>query len=325
MSEKKPSMIEMARAIANSDEPDAYVQLLELMTAMGLERHPEMPIVEDYFVGWLGMPYNQDAVTCIPGGWVAEPKTEFQRRFIDKWRMTKDWILVPGGKYISGSPDTGGPEGTGEWSRFDDEKQKERDIGSFILCDHPVTQQEWLDVMGKNPSEYQAYDDEGILTTGDHPVEKVSYFDCCIFCNNRSKQKGEEPPYHFLLLGEEEPKPLYELPARPRDMIMEIYVDDDSKAARLPGEWEWEYAARAPWPVPPEGPCWDTVATWNGPLIGDEEHDFSVLDPIAHYYSNRGGVEGTKPVKTKRANPFGLHDNHGNVWEWTADEYKAKG
>lgn len=69
---------------------------------------------------------------------------------------------------------------------------------------------------------------------------------------------------------------------------------------RLLTEAEWEYAARA-----------DTSSKY---ACGNSE---GCLDSAAWYRSNSG--EKTHSVGQKRANPWGLHDMHGNVWEWVED------
>jgi len=69
---------------------------------------------------------------------------------------------------------------------------------------------------------------------------------------------------------------------------------------RLLSESEWEYAARA-----------GTTTRFS---CGDDE---ACLQSVAWYNGNAGGR--TRPVGGLRANAFGLHDVHGNVWEWVED------
>ncbi|MFO0819452.1 MAG: SUMF1/EgtB/PvdO family nonheme iron enzyme [Pirellulales bacterium] len=78
-------------------------------------------------------------------------------------------------------------------------------------------------------------------------------------------------------------------------------VEEERKAGRiyrLPQEQEWEYACRA-----------GTTSRFHcGERLTAEDAHFS-----------RQGVASTSPVGTRKPNPWGLHDMHGNVQEWCVD------
>ncbi|MCY2962889.1 MAG: SUMF1/EgtB/PvdO family nonheme iron enzyme [Planctomycetota bacterium] len=154
------------------------------------------------------------------------------------------------------------------------------------LAVYETTQGQYTGIMGNNPSTF----DGAIVArspaanSANRPVESLRWIQGAEFCEKLSRSERLTPKY--LVMGEK------------------LEATEGSDGYRLPTEAEWEFACRAG----------TTTRFWSG-------DDPSSLNAIA--VVKRDEREGPAPVGSRPANPFGLFDMHGNVWEFTQDGENA--
>ena len=186
--------------------------------------------------------------------------------------------LIPPGEFMMGSPES-------EKERVENEgpQHRVRITRPFYLGVYEVTQEEYEQVMGTNPSYFSCSDDaSGCVAgedTGRFPVERVTWADAVEFCRRLSAMPAERSA---------------------------------GRHYRLPTEAEWEYSCRAGTTTPFH--FGSVLDGRQANCDGNRPYGTSAKGP----YLERPTVVGSYS-----ANAFGLYDMHGNVWEWCSDWYDS--
>ncbi|MGA2641510.1 MAG: SUMF1/EgtB/PvdO family nonheme iron enzyme [Spirochaetia bacterium] len=141
---------------------------------------------------------TKDAVTAVAFSYSAS---------VERPKVPENMIRVEGGTFQMG--DT-----------FGDGQSWEKPVhsvavSSFYMGKYLVTQKEWRDVMGTDPSHFKG---------DDLPVESVTWYDAVQYCNKLSAKNGLDPCYAINGTN--------------------VTCDFSRSGFRLPTEAEWEYAAK---------------------------------------------------------------------------------
>ncbi|MDE6726724.1 MAG: formylglycine-generating enzyme family protein, partial [Oscillospiraceae bacterium] len=201
--------------------------------------------------------------------------------------MPDDFVLIKGGTFEMGSP-------AAEAWRSDDETQHIVTVSDFYIGVYEITQAEYSEVTGQNPSNFSG---------GDFPVENVSWLDAVRFCNARSEKESLTPAY--TIDGNK------------------VTWDRSADGYRLPTEAEWEYACRAGTTTPfnTENSISAEEANYYGHYPYEIEGNYFSQDNL----TTKPGQyrQTTVAVNSFSPNKWGLYNMHGNVGEWVWDHYGA--
>jgi formylglycine-generating enzyme required for sulfatase activity len=126
---------------------------------------------------------------------------------------------------------------------------------------------------------------------GRHPITFDEYD---AFCQATNREKAKDQGW-----GRER-RPVINVSWHDAQDYCQWLSEQTGQTYRLPLEAEWEYACRA--------------GSEGDYCFGD---DVERLAEYAWYNKNAGGK--THPVGELKPNGWGLHDVHGNVWEWCQD------
>ena len=204
-----------------------------------------------------------------------------------------DFVLIKGGTFQMGSPESE------DW-RTADEVQHTVSVSPFYMAKFEVTQKEWREVTGRNPSAF----------SGDSlPVESVTWLEAVEFCNAKSLRDGRTPCYTVSDGGVS------------TGSTTTVSWNRAANGYRLPTEAEWEAAARAGTTTPfysKKVPGADDVNFYGHYPYQIEQNYFNdeVLETRPGVYRGK-----TVSVGSFAPNPNGLYDIYGNVGEWCFDYY----
>ena len=235
-------------------------------------------------------------------GWSAQQVRSLQQQTAQALKMPVEFqdalkdgsqgpmmVVIPGGRFLMGSP-------SDEPERRDDERQHEVQVAVFAIGKYAVTVGQF-----KRFVEARGYRTEAEKGGG-------------IYCWMGGEWK-QDPDKNWRNPGfpQTDDHPVVGVSWNDAMRYVDWLSEQCGQQYRLPMEAEWEYACRAGTAKPF---CF-------GEAINTDQANY---DGNYVYGKGRKGNYRQQTVEVGQfpANPWGLHDLYGNVWEWTSSEYDEK-
>ena len=167
----------------------------------------------------------------------------------------------------------------------------------------------WADLKAVQPTLPSDPTDTSYGSGMNNPVQRVTWYEAILFANLLSVEQGLTPCYY-------KDASFTTQVVNGNHTSGSFYCNWNANGYRLPTEGEWEYFCRAGTTTA----FWIEEPTYDSSTCSTcSTSQLSNLKSAAVFCANDNGR--SEPVASKLANPWGLYDVHGNVWEWCWDWY----
>lgn len=308
---------------------------------IGIHKHPVLQ--KKFFAVMLMV-----CVLLIVSGCVQQGSVEPQNTFINSIGM--EFVQIPAGEFNMGSS-----ENYQNITGKDDERPLHHVVlsKSFYMGKYEVTQKQWREVMGTEPSLYKG---------DDLPVDQVSWDDVHEFIK---KLNGKEGTYLFnwdKIPGNDSGRFIdflkkkysidwvnagktekidngntirvsvennYLLLSLSKEKNMINLIIDDGRTDTFYAETENGelniYESTNKYRLPSEAEWEYSARAGTSTKYSFGDNEFKLGDYAWYYYNSVLFTIAVKthPVGHKKPNAWGLYDMYGNVWEWVQDKYHS--